>query len=179
MRDIQTMRAMGATIRPEHEEFYKARMAWTYDYGHPKLNQSKGDFFTDDVPYIYDHDSIHEVVKHLSYPAYWYFKPADSEVAVSRTMFEGLSEEVKLYSVLEESYVLALERSQIPYPETDRKKSFDMALMKVCSSITSGWWREYAWENYDKVQAMYNENYVNRFWEAERSGNVKPHNKEQ
>jgi hypothetical protein len=175
MRDIQAMRAVGATIRPEHEEFYKARIAWTYDYKHPKLNQSKKDFFTDDVPYIYDHDSIHEAVKHESYPAYWYFKPADEEVAVSREMFEKLDHKVKLLSVLEESYVLALERSQIPYPHMDRKASFDIALMKVCTSITSGWWREYAYEHYDAVQELYNENYVDRFWEAECAGKVKPY----
>ena len=42
-----------------------------------------------------------------------------------------------------------------------------MALMKVCTSITSGWFREYAWENYDKVLDLYNElgedDYVQRF----------------
>lgn len=175
MRDIQMMRRMGAVIRPEHEEFYKARMKATYDYGHPKLNQSKGEFFTDDVPYIYDHDSIHEAVRHLDKPAYSYFKPDDAEVMVSREMFEALDESVKLYSVLEEVYVLALERSQIPYPETDRKRSFDMAHMKVCTSITSGWWREYAWENYDKVQALYDEAYVYHFWTMEALGQIKPH----
>jgi hypothetical protein len=175
MQDIQMLRGLGCKIRPEHEEFYKERMKWTYDYKHPKLNQSKGDFFTDDVPYIYDHDSIHDAVKMLNYPAYMYFKPADSDVAVSREMFEKLNEQVKLYSVLEEVYVLALERSQIPYPDTDKKRSFDMAHMKVCTSITSGWWREFAWENYDKVQAMYHESYVFTFWAAVHYGKVKLH----
>jgi hypothetical protein len=27
-----------------------------------------------------------------------------------------------------------------------------MALMKVCTSITSGWFRAFAWEHYDLVQ---------------------------
>lgn len=178
MKDIHRLRDFGCSIRPEYEEFYRERMKATYDYGHPKLNQSKEGFFTDDVPYIYDHDSIHEAVKHLSYPAYWYFKPAESEVMVSREMFEKLSTKVKLYSVLEEVYVLALERSQIPYPDTDRKRSFDMAHMKVCTSITSGWWREFAWENYEAVQALYDEGYVDRFWAAEEAGRIKPHKKE-
>lgn len=30
-----------------------------------------------------------------------------------------------------------------------------MALTKVCTSITSGKFREYAWENFDKVVDMY------------------------
>jgi hypothetical protein len=175
MQDIKLMRRLGAVIRPEHEKFYKERMAWTYTYAHPKLNTSKGEFFTDDVPYIYDHDSIHETVKHLAKPAYSYFKPDESDVMVSREMFEALPEYTKLCSVLEEVYVLALERSQIPYPTTDKKRSFDMAHMKVCTSITSGWWREYAWENYARVQDMYNEQYVYHFWTAVGYGDVKMH----
>jgi len=44
---------------------------------------------------------------------------------------------------------------------------FEMALMKVCTSITSGWFREYAWENYQKVLDLYDslgeDDYVKRF----------------
>lgn len=180
MNDIHMMRKWGAKIRPEHEEFYKERMKVTYDYGHPKLNQSKGNFFTDDVPYLYDHDSIHEAVKILDKPAYTFFKPEDSEVMVSKKMFDSLERTIQLYSVYEEACVLALERSLIPYPEgKTTKEAFDMALMKVCTSITSGWWREFAWEHYNDVQNIYHMqgdgHYVQKFYKGLAHGVVLPY----
>ncbi len=81
-------------------------------------------------------------------------------------MAKGI-EAVRLAGVLEESYVLALERSQVPFKgKLAPKTSFMIALEKVCTSITSGWFREYAWENYNKVLALYDPNYVKKFWEA-------------
>jgi hypothetical protein len=177
MADIQAMRAAGAKIRPEHFEYFKEREKATYNYGHPKLNVSKGDFFNGDgVEYVYDHDSIHLSVKHLERPAYTYFKPDQNDVYCDRAMFEAQSEDVRLYAVLEESYVLALERSQIPFKgQLAPKRSFDIALSKVCTSITSGWFREFAWENYDKVQSLYSDDYVERFWKGVEAGTVIPY----
>jgi hypothetical protein len=181
MRDIHLMREAGAVIRPEHEEFYKRRLKETLDYKHPKLNQNKKQFFTDDVPYVYDHDTIHQAIKLYDKPAYEFYKKDAAEVECSKEMFFQIDNKYRLAGVYEEACVLALERSQIPYPETDRKKSFDMALMKVCTSITSGWFREYAWENYLKVQDLYymmtmaKENYVDVFNKGLEAGVVKPH----
>lgn len=124
---------------------------------------------------VYDHDSIHDAMKHLRYPAYQYYKPAVAEVFCSQEMFNKQHIDVRLYGVLEEALVLALERSQIPFNyEPDPKKSFDIALNKVCTSITSGWFREFAWEHYDRVQEMYNSNYVDRFKKALADGIIKP-----
>ena len=70
--------------------------------------------------------------------------------------------------------VLALERHQIPNDfRPHPKKSFDMALMKVCTSITSGWFREWAWENYDQVQGLFNPAYVDWFKAGVEDGTVK------
>ncbi len=181
MRDYRTMRDCGAVIPSEWQEMYRRREKETYDYSHPNLNVRKDAFFTDlgSLKYVYDHDSIHEAMKTLERPAYTYFKREGSEVACDRKLFEVAEEKVRLSSVLEETLVLALERSQIPHPNTDPKKSFDIALMKVCTSITSGWWREYAYEHYDEVQAIYPRNYVQRFWDAVDSGIVKAYTQPQ
>ena len=181
MRDIHIMRQSGAKIRDDHRDFYERRLKETLSYGHPKLNQNKKDFFTDSVPYVYDHDTIHLTVAKFGKPAYSFYKPDDNEVYCSKEMFDAQTEEIRLAGVYEEACVLALERSQIPYPETDPKASFDKALEKVCTSITSGWFREFAWENYGKIQVMYhaetfaNRNYVSLFHEGLARGIVKPH----
>lgn len=174
MEDILKMRELGAYIESEHWDLFKLREKETYSYGHPKLNKDKEEFFTDDVDYRYDHDTIHLSMKNLEKPAYMYFKPENEEVWCSKAMWNQCSEEIKLYAVLEETNVLALERSQVLFPETPPEKSFEIALSKVCSSITSGWFREFAWENYHKVKSLYQKNYVERFWKDVESGLVKP-----
>jgi hypothetical protein len=178
MRDIQMLRAAGAVIDVRHEEFYKQRMKDTYYYAHPKLDQSKGDFFKDDgIKYVYDHDSIHEVVKRMESPAYTFFKPKDSEVMCDKDMFFNAPLNIRLNAGLEEAMVLALERSQIPFPDLwTTRRSFDFALMKVCTSITSGWFREFCWENYDAISERYDPNYVDEFWQAVEDGKVTLHN---
>lgn len=183
MRDIQLMRQLGASIKDEHRAFYNRRKKETLNYKHPKLDQNKRDFFTDDVPYVYDHDSIHETVKLYEKPAYSYFKPDEAEVLTSKKLFDALPHEMRLAAVYEESCVLALERSQIPYPMTDKLKSFQMALGKVCTSITSGWFRTFAWENYDAAMALYytatkdGYNYVDCFKHGLNNGVVTLHRK--
>lgn len=176
MKDIQIMRTYNAIIPEEYKEFYKERQAIQYNYKLPKLNQNKDTFFSGDgIVYEYDHDTIHEAVKFLEQPAYTYY--ADGEVWSSKEKFAQCSEEVKLYGVLEESLVLACERSQLAFnPRPDARWSFEHALFKVCTSITSGFFREYAWENYDKVIDLYNKvglNYVEKVDAGIESGIVK------
>lgn len=165
MRDIHNLRQFGATIRPEHKAFYKERMKVTYWYKHPKLNKNKMEFFNGDgVKYVYDHDSIHESVKEGDRPAYTYFQSENAEVMCDMKKFFELPKQIRLNAVYEESCVLALERSIIPFG-TDYRRAFLMALEKVCTSITSGKFREYAWENYYKVVAMFKEETFDRFFE--------------
>lgn len=163
-------------------EVFKLRESESYTYAHPKLNVSSKDFFNGDgVNYIYDHDSIHLAVAILGdwdtfsrkpRPAYTFYMKDGSEVMTSKEKFYSVEEKIRLYGVYEESCVLALERSQIPHGlgkegGPTARWSFEMALMKVCTSITSGYFREYAWENYQKVLDLYNElgenDYIERF----------------
>lgn len=138
----------------------------------PRLqNMKKENFFTSNVKYVYDHDTIHAAVKMLDRPAYTYYMQDGAEVNCDKTKFYEQPEIVRLYGVLEESYVLALERSVIPF-KSDPDKAFKMALQKVCTSITGGWFREYAWDNYDKVLELYHKSYVDKFNAALSKGEI-------
>ena len=187
MDDIWSLRGLGAKV-PDRA-WFKRREDETYWYKHPSLNVKKGDFFKDDgVKYVYDHDDIHRAVAHYrSYqstepdpekwdkiPAYTLYMKDGAEVQCSKEKFFEKSENVRLFGVLEEAQVLALERSQIPFRgKVDPRRSFDIALMKVCTSITSGWFREYAWEHFHQVEKMYEPDYADRFWAAEAAGKVR------
>jgi len=187
MRDIQFMRSKGAKIGIDTyllRPLYKQRMKETYNYAHPNLKQTKKDFFTDDVPYKYDHDSIHRAIAAPNDPAYTYVKDCQDEVFMKKENFYASSLVTQLMCVLEESMVLALERSIIPFDSFENPEridwAFKMALFKVCTSITSGWFREFAWENYDTVLEMYgldSQEFVNRFKKGLDSGIVLPYTK--
>jgi hypothetical protein len=186
MDDILALRGLKFRVPPQLRTWLKRRERATYNYSHPSLIQTKGEFFGGDgVNYVYEHDDIHEALATHPFPwmsmnprpAYVQFqKDPRLDVSVSKEKWDNLVEDIKLSSVYEESCVLALERSQIPNdfgiaPRT----SFLIALEKVCTSITSGWWREYAWENYYKVLGMYNDDYVDRFQKALANGKIRPY----
>ena len=176
MRDIQELEKLGAKIRPEHMEFFIQREKDTYTYSLPKLNTNKEEFFSGDgIIYEYQHDTIHEAVKLGDRPAYTYY--TDSAVWSCGKKFEAQPEIIKLRGVYEEAAVLAAERSQLAFsPRPDSRWSFEYALSKVCTSITGGWFRKYAYDNYDKVIELYEQegyNYMEKVDEGIRTGIVK------
>lgn len=168
MKDIQHLRNI-CELDDNQKEWLKKREIETYTYKHPRLDRDKEAFFNDDgIRYVYDHDSIHETIALLEKPAYTNYSIDGEEVLSSKDKFFSCPDWVRLNGVYEETCVLALERSQIPYDfSPEPRKSFEKALMKVCTSITSGWFREFSWENYDKVLALYirlgENDYIKRF----------------
>lgn len=165
MDDIHLLKSMGAKIPDYLKDWYERREKETYNYKHPALNTDKGTFFeTEGVEYTYDHDDIHKAVKVGPTPAYTLFLKDGAEVDCCAVKFNSLPHDKKLHAVLEESYTLAIERSLVPNNfEPSPEWAFNMALMKVCTSITSGWFREFSWEHYEEVKSLYNPNYVDKF----------------
>jgi hypothetical protein len=175
MSHIKMMRSLGAQLTPYYSEWMKVREAETYCYTHPNLDTKKDSFFKDETFYIHDHDTLHDAVKLGSRPAYSYILADGAEVKCSVDKFNSLEYNQKLNCALEESYVLALERSLVPNNfKPDPDKAFKMALMKVCTSITSGWFREWCWENYDNVITQYSGEYVNKFNASLDRGDILP-----
>lgn len=172
MKDIKKLRQLGASIPEELQSVFELREKETYTYSHPVLDVSKNQFFDGDgIDYIYDHDTIHEAIAIGDIPAYRHYMKDGSEVMTSKQKFFSVPETIRLLGVYEETCVLALERSQIPFGGTMQsptcKSSFITALIKVCTSITSGWFREYAWEHFYEIINIYRnygeEDYLNRF----------------
>lgn len=150
------------------------------DYEHPSLAVSKDAFFdAKEVPYKYDHDTIHEAVAYGAAPLYLYYqgKRVPGAVMSDQKMFCAMDYDHQLMAVAEEAYVLALERCLIPGDFTvSPEKAFRTALEKICTSITSGWFREFAWENYFHVMLVYSSSYVDKFKKGLENGTVMPYN---
>jgi hypothetical protein len=142
-----------------------------------KLNVTKKQFFTDNVPYKYDHDSIHRAVAIYEKPAYTHYLKDGEEVMCDKDKFYACSPNFRMAGVIEEACVLALERAVIPFG-TDPKRAYKMALQKVCTSITKGWFREFAWYNYEKALAFGETyDYDVMFKEAQAKGLILPYSK--
>jgi hypothetical protein len=171
MEDIWHLR-LAANAKIVDEDFFKARAKETYNYGHPILKATRDEFFKDDF-YIYDHDSIHRAVAVEDVPAYTRYMVEGEQVLTCMDKFAKLPLQTRLYGVLEESYVLALERAIIPH-NANPTSAFKMALSKVCTSITSGKFRDFAWEHYYQVLKLYDADFVDKFNAALNAGKILP-----
>lgn len=164
----------------EETEFYKLRLKETLirakkQTNHINLKQSKDDFFkTKNVEYIYDHDSIHESVKLTQEPMYKKILVSNEEVMCSEELWNKLSDLEKKYCVLEECYTISIERFLSKNKLSDPYKAFLIALEKVCTTLTKGWFREYAYSNYKEIINMYNESFWNKFQNDLNIGLIKP-----
>lgn len=172
--DILKMREYGATLTDKLKVILKIREQDTYNNKKFILKTTKNNFFVDNVPYIYDHDTIHVAVARGNRPAYMEFQEPNEEVMCSRVMFNQLPLEIRLNAVIEETCVLALERAIIPH-NTDPFKAYKIALKAICTTTTSGWFREFAWENYQQVLDMYSEDFVTKFNTALKNGDIAPY----
>lgn len=122
-------------------------------------------FFTDKVKYYYEHDSIHELMAHYDKPMYLRTK-IDETVECHKHLFEQLSYEDKIKQVLEECYVIALERCLIPLvngdtniPAFTHDDAFRYALVRVSTNLTGGWFRKFAADNFANIYASYDKGY--------------------
>ena len=181
-QDWHLMKAAGASIPEGLKSWLKTRKKETYWYKHPRLKAMSGqDFFDPDigVEYVYDHDSIHRSVAIFERPAYTYYIKDGEQVECDKEKFFNLPEEFRIAGVCEEAAVLAIERSLVPFSEKnlDPRKTWMFALSKVCTSITSGWFRKYAYDNLFKVVQNYPEDYWDKFNQGLSDGIIEPFRK--
>lgn len=141
----------------------------------PVLAQGKDDFFGREAYEVFDHDDVHGAVSFPRDPAYLQIK--DAEVWCSRAKWRRLGEAERLRCVVEECCVLALERSVIPHLFLGKgyrgsRWAFDMALHKVSTTITSGFFRDFAIERWSEARAAVPD-YVAAFLDGVKRGAVK------
>ena len=129
-----------------------------YPQGNPNLNQSNEMFFDDPVEKVYDHDFLHELYAYEDRPMFEKLKHEGEEGKAwcAKGLWDELSQTQKLQCVAEETYVIATERFMVPndwnYPT---KKAFYFALKKVCTTLTSGWFRDFAIDNFPEVFELF------------------------
>jgi hypothetical protein len=147
----------------------------------PSLKNKTTNFFGQSekfVKYFYVHDDLHKVMAHYNQPIYLDMQVDESNAWCEKSLWNEFDLDKKIKCVLEEAYVIALERKIIPMlngisEPISSKSAFDWALMRICTTLCSGWFREFATDNWSKIVDQYDKDYVLRFLEAESSGLIK------
>ncbi len=140
----------------------------------PKMNQSADQFFGKSKKYVksyYLHDSMHEAIAHVhsGHVAYKDIIKEGSQVETDINLWRQISTIQKIWCVLEEAYVIALERKILPFlfgdsqQEWTPKEAFDWALYRVCTTLCDGFFREFAVRGYQSIQNNYSKDYVETF----------------
>lgn len=143
----------------------------------PSLMKSKDDFFDDKVVKVFEHDDIHRIMAHKELPMYT-FMQENTEVFCSKKLWDKFTHEDKIKTVLEEAYVIALERKIIPHIFLGEKhwtdlESFKWALMRICTTLCKGWFRQFAVDNYFEILSQHNIDFSTIFLSAYEKGEIK------
>jgi hypothetical protein len=168
-------------------EYYSLRSAEAkvrYNLKTPKLNVSKEDFFSSklNVPNYYVHDDIHDVMAHNDRPIFTMMQPDPDSAWCAKDLFFELPYDYQVQCVQEEGYVIALERYIIPQYGDDWDNYYECykkAVKRICTTLTSGWFRSFALDNYDEVLRRYNPGFVEKFEAAVKSGVIREIEKDQ
>jgi uncharacterized protein (UPF0332 family) len=147
----------------------------------PSLKKTSKEFFGQSEKFVksfFIHDDMHKIVAHYDIPLYEKMKDESDLVFCSKEKWNNFPLEDRIKTVLEEAYVIALERKILPmlFSGGDYWKdesAFKWALMRICTNLTSGFFREFATNNYLRILDSYNRNYVLDFLEKYNSGLIK------
>jgi hypothetical protein len=142
----------------------------------PSLNKTNEEFFDDFVDKVFDHDSLHRIVAYYAEPIYERLKRNPELAKCERDLWDELSHEDKIRCVQEEAYVIALERFIIPKlvldkPQMPGRIAFSAAQEKICTTLTSGWFRDFAIDNWWEIRTT-QKDFVKDFKEAYNVGRI-------
>jgi hypothetical protein len=156
----------------------------------PKMAQDTKQFFGKSKKYVtsyFVHDDMHKAIAemlHKDNPVYLKILKEGAEVETDPQLWSSLTVQEKIWCVLEEVYVIALERKIVPpmfelkhystiienekltrdYKIMTPKEAFDWALFRVCTTLCDGFFREFAVRAYDEIQKQYDPDYVTKFF---------------
>ncbi|RIA93431.1 hypothetical protein C1645_843443 [Glomus cerebriforme] len=125
---------------------------------HINLNKTNQEFLDreDDlfVQRFVSHDKLHEYVKYGDCPIHETLKKDKSKAWIKQSLFEQIDYQTQLNCVKEEAMVIALERYLIPMISKNQDTSYRSALVKICTSLTKGWFRQFAIDNYPRLSNL-------------------------
>ena len=138
-----------------------------FPQGHPNLNQHVDTFFTDTVTKKYNHDYLHSLLAFYDKPLYTRLQDDPTKAWCKYDKWMELTHRDKIKCVAEEAMVITVERFLVPSGWTAyAKQSYFKSLQKVCTTLTSGWFRDFAIDNYPEIIYMYDKEVKQKIFKA-------------
>lgn len=146
----------------------------------PSLNKPITEFFGQSKGFVksyFIHDDIHKAVAHYDKPLYLNMQRDITIAKCEKDMWDRFSFEDKCKCVLEEAYVIALERKVLPgiFGKSNwvsSNEALEWALMRICTNLCSGWFRQFATDNFFKIKEFINSNYAVSFLEKYNNNQI-------
>lgn len=147
----------------------------------PSLNKSVNSFFDQSTNFVksyFVHDEMHLAVAHYDRPLYERMQKDTNLALCDKGLWEKFSHEDKCKCVLEEAMVIALERKILPMiygggSYFSSKEAIMWSLMRICTTLCSGWFRAFATNNYSEICGYINTNYVEEFLDKVDKNQIK------
>ena len=133
------------------------------EYGdkHPSLKKTPKEFFDDYVIKKYDHDMLHELVAYGKQPIYQSLLIDCNSVWCDVDKWTSLSIDEQNKCVSEEAMVIAIERYLVPSEwKYSVKIAYYKALHRICTTLTSGWFRDHAIDNFSTIMDLCDPNQI-------------------
>lgn len=121
------------------------------------LNVKNEEFFNQyNINRLIDHDKLHEMVAVFGEPMHNKIRKDKDNAYCDESLWNQLAWVEQLSTVAEEAAVIALERVIIPRMHTgqhvDADNAYRWALMRICTTLTSGWFRDFAIEHWPQLK---------------------------
>ncbi|RIA96677.1 hypothetical protein C1645_815101 [Glomus cerebriforme] len=71
-----------------------------------------------------------------------------------KSLFEIVDYQTKLNCVREEAMDIMLERYLVPMISKNQETSYNLALVRICTTLTKGWFRQFAIDNYPQLSNL-------------------------
>ncbi len=127
--------------------YHKLYAHWQTVHGKKRANlkQTVEEFFNDGVHRTYDHEALHELVAFSGRPMHEQVRPDPTTVWIPESAWDALTDEQRVWMVLEECMVTAIERFHLT--EKSRDSEITAAMAKayklLCTSMTKGYFALY------------------------------------
>jgi hypothetical protein len=150
----------------------------------PSLYQESDKFFeqsANKINYKFIHDELHDLMAHKELPMYTYMQPENTTSAwCDKNKWDNFTFDEKCWTVLEEGYVISLERILIPEYFNNNiivrrtpDQALQWSLMRIGTNLCSGWFRAFANENYSEIWKRKSK-YFDKFLKAYTEEKIKP-----
>jgi len=152
MKDIEFLKRKGAKLDKVFFNMLYERWKTIHGSKKVKMNTKNEYFFKKNIKRKYDHDWVHEQIAFNDRPMHEKIRKDLNNPYCSEELWNKLSYEDKIKTVLEELYVLALERyifvdKPLPIPFAINK-----TLKNMITSTTSGWFNLFIIDNFEKIR---------------------------